>query len=207
MRNFTAGYIVIGEWLFKVIILNLFWFLFMIAGLGLFGIFPATAALFATIRKDLIEEKDIKLFSTFWHYFKTDFLKANLLGYFLTIIGGLLIFNIRVLGQLEGSILNSILMVVTYILLAILALIAIYIFPVFVHFQLRFLEYIKYSSVLIIGKPLHTIVSVLLIAGIFTGFYMVPGLIPVVGSSIIAYVLMKIALSSFAKKEEESISN
>ncbi len=207
MRNFTAGYIVIGEWLFKVIILNLFWFLFMIAGLGLFGIFPATAALFATIRKDLIEEKDIKLFSTFWHYFKTDFFKANLLGYFLTIIGGLLIFNIRVLGQLEGSILNSILMVVTYILLAILALIAIYIFPVFVHFQLRFLEYFKYSSVLIIGKPLHTIVSVLLIAGIFTGFYMVPGLIPVVGSSIIAYVLMKIALSSFAKKEEESITN
>ncbi len=197
-------YIAIGEWLFKIILLNLYWFLFSLVGLFLFGLFPATVALFATIRQDLKAEKDdIKLFKTFIGYYKTEFIKSNVLGYLIVIIIGILVFNIRILGNIESSLMNSSLMIVTYILLGIGVLLAIYIFPLYVHYNLSMLGYIKYSAVLLIGKPLQTLTLLLTLAAIGYFFYQFPGFIPVIGISLTAYIVMRVAYSSFATTKEE----
>ncbi|SFM18734.1 Uncharacterized membrane protein YesL [Gracilibacillus orientalis] len=202
MNKGISTYITIGEWIFKILLLNLYWFIFSVLGLFIVGIFPATVALFATIRQDIKTEDDIKLFQQFIHYYKQEFIKSNILGYILTAATAVLLFNVQVLGRLDSSLLNSTLMVMTYILLAIIALVSVFIFPIYVHYHFSVLGYIKYSAILVIGKPLHTIAMLILIAATCYLYYIVPGFIPALGVSLLAYIIMRTAFSFFATPEQ-----
>ncbi|SHM66314.1 YesL family protein [Gracilibacillus kekensis] len=197
-------YIGIGEWLFKIILLNLYWFLFTVLGLLFLGLFPATVALFATIRQDLKSEDDSKLFKTFISYYKSEFIKGNILGYLFVLIMGILFINIRILGNIEFSTLNSSLMIVTYILMGIVFLVSLYIFPIYVHYNLSIIGYIKYSAVLFIGKPLQTLFLLLSLAVLCYFFYQFPGFIPAISGSLIAYIIMRVSYSSFQIEEKQS---
>src|SRR5699024_7999088 len=123
MNKGMSVYMTIGEWIFKILLLNFYWFIFSLLGLFVLGLFPSTAALFATIRQDIKSGEDIKLFRNFFHYYKQEFMKANILGYILLVSVVILLFNLQVIGYMDASILNSTLMVMTYILLAIIALV------------------------------------------------------------------------------------
>ncbi|MDX8045102.1 DUF624 domain-containing protein [Gracilibacillus sp. S3-1-1] len=202
MNKGVSLYITIGEWIFKILLLNIYWFIFSLLGLFIAGVFPATAALFATIRQDIKSENDIKLFRNFIHYYKQEFIKANILGYMLTIATLILLFNLQILGRLDGSIFISTLMVMTYILLAIIALVSVFIFPIYVHYQFPVLSYIKYSAIIVIGKPLQTIAMLGLIAATFYLYYLVPGFIPALGVSLLAYIIMRTAYSFFSVPEQ-----
>ncbi|UOQ50133.1 DUF624 domain-containing protein [Gracilibacillus caseinilyticus] len=202
MNRGMTSYISIGEWLFKILLLNLYWFLFTLAGLVAFGVFPATAALFATIRQDIKEEDDVKLFRTFLHFYKKEFIKSNLLGYIIAIATALLLFNIHVLGLMEASLFKSFMMVMSYILLAIIAIVALFLFPIYAHYQLSLLGYFKYSAILAIGKPIKTVMMLALIAGVCYFYYSIPGFIPALGVSLLAYLIMRIAYPTFAQVVE-----
>src|SRR3954471_20743674 len=76
----------IGEWIFRLIVLNFLWMGFTIMGLGVLGIFPATNALFSVLRKYLMNKKEVKIASDFAHFYRKDFLKSNALGYLLSLI-------------------------------------------------------------------------------------------------------------------------
>src|SRR5699024_2990983 len=127
----------------------------------------STTALFATIRQDIKSDDDVKLFRNFLHYYKQEFVKSNILGYILTVSVVILLFNLQVIGYMDASILNSFLMVMTYILLAIIALVLVFIVPIYVHYDFTTLGYIKYSAIMVIGKPFHTIAMLALIAVTF----------------------------------------
>lgn len=202
MNKGISIYMSIGEWIFKILLLNLYWFLFSLIGLFVLGIFPATAALFATIRQDLKSDDDIKLFSNFVHYYKKEFVKANVLGYIVTIMTGVLLFNLQVLAYMDSSILHSILIVMTYILLVIVALVSVFLFPIYVHYDFSLLGYLKYSAIMVIGKPLHTIAMLALIALTFYLYYTVPGLMPALGVSLLAYIIMRTAFTFFNRPEK-----
>ncbi|MFC4402688.1 YesL family protein [Gracilibacillus xinjiangensis] len=206
MKNISTWYMTFGEWMFKLFILNFLWVLFTIAGIGVLGIFPATIALYATIRKELQSEHDIKIFSSFISYFKREFLKANLYGYSVTIAGALLFFNIRVLAQLPSTALNAALTLFTYALIIVLSLIAIYLPPLYVHFELKFLTYFKYAIILIIGKPLQTFMMIVVILVLLVTFYYLPVLFPVLGASTLSYFIMKISLPLFDTGDKTSTS-
>src|SRR5690625_6922967 len=75
------------EGIMRLAYVNLLWILFTILGLGIFGIFPATIALFAVTRKWVMGDRDIPVFSTFWQTFRKEFLKSTLLGWVLFVIG------------------------------------------------------------------------------------------------------------------------
>lgn len=70
-----------GEWVYRLTVLNFLWIGMSIAGFGFFGIFPATAAVFAVIRQYQRGNKKVKLVSNFMHYYKRDFVKTNSIGY------------------------------------------------------------------------------------------------------------------------------
>jgi len=199
MNKGVSVYITMGEWLFKILLLNIYWFVFSLIGLFAFGLFPATAALFATVRQDIKSDNDIRLFRTFLHYYKKEFIKSNLLGYLLIMATSLLLVNIQVLGMMDSSLLHSSLTVITYILLAILALISVYIFPIYVHFNFSILNYIKYSAIMVIGKPFQAIAMVLMIAVVFYLYYLVPGFIPAIGVSLLAYIMMRTTYPHFSE--------
>src|SRR5699024_1657289 len=76
-----------GNWLFKFIYLHTLWIIFSILGLGVFGIFPATASVFTVARKWLEEGEDVPIFQTFFHSYKSIFFQASGLGYMMTALG------------------------------------------------------------------------------------------------------------------------
>src|SRR5690606_14573692 len=79
--------------LLKVAYINVLWILFSIVGLGIFGLFPATTAMYAVTRKLIIGESNFNIFSVFWGYFKKDFLKANGFGLIIVITAFILYFD------------------------------------------------------------------------------------------------------------------
>src|SRR5690625_7732837 len=75
------------EIVMRLAYVNLLWILFTVLGLGLFGIFPATVALFVVTRKWVMGDHDIPIFSRFWHNYRKEIFLSTLLGFFLFLIG------------------------------------------------------------------------------------------------------------------------
>ncbi|MFB5660445.1 YesL family protein [Alteribacillus sp. HJP-4] len=207
MNRITSHYIRFGEWALHLFLTNLLWVLFSALGLFVFGVFPATAALFAVLRTRIVDvkhEKSIPVIKQFWHHYKREFLRANLIGWMLTAAGFVLYVNVRVLQQLDASLINQMITIITYLLIFVYVLVLLYIFPLFVHFKLSTRQYVTYAFVMAIGKPLQTLSMIILLAGSIYVFVKVPGLIPVFGGSVLGFIMMK--MTSYSLPEKSSFS-
>lgn len=201
MEKLAMGYYQICIWIMRMAYINLLWIAFSLLGLGVFGFFPSTVAMFVVIRKWVTGEKDIPIFQTFWDAFKKDFIKTNVLGYILFFVGFILYIDLKFV-QGQSSVFFTILKFGLLILFFIYFIILLYIFPIFVHFQLTFKQYIKWSIVIGI---VHPILTLLMVAGVLVAYYvtfsMVPGLMIFFGGSTIAFVIMWGAFQTFSKFE------
>lgn len=152
----TAGWMgklhAICEWITRLAYLNLLWIAFTLLGFVTAGILPSTIAMFSVVRKWLRQETEIPVFSTFWDVYKRGFWKANQIGLVL----GLLFSTIAAGGLLLGSV--SILFSGGAIgLLLLCAVMSLYVFPVYVHFDYTLRELFKVSFVLSASFPIQTI--------------------------------------------------
>ncbi|WP_080875258.1 YesL family protein [Oceanobacillus timonensis] len=202
MNGFVAGYYRFAVWITRFAYLNLLWIAFSLLGLGLLGFFPATAAMFAVVRKWVHGEKDIPVFQVFWKSYKKEFLKINVLGYMLAGTGYLMTMEFQILRTQEhiAYTMASFAVVGLFLLLAVIAL---YLFPLFAHFQLRPLDYIKWALLIGIGHPLLTVFLLgIVIALIYLSLMTIPAVLFFFGGSVIAYILMWGVDLTFAKMEE-----
>jgi uncharacterized membrane protein YesL len=90
-----GGFYTASQWLTRIVCVNLLWLFFSVVGLLLLGFFPATASMFAVLRKWLMGDTDIQVFKSFWGFYKKDFIKTNMIGYFVVIIGLILYMDYR----------------------------------------------------------------------------------------------------------------
>lgn len=202
MNRALETYIRLGNWGLKLFFLNILWVLFSLVGLVFLGLFPATLAVFSVQRKLVLTSEDTPVFRTFWQAYKTEFVRANLLGYLLLAIGLFIHFDISIVQQLNHSTLNQLISIGLYALYIALLIISLNVFPIFSHYNLKLVDYIKYSIVLTIAKPLQTvflIIGTLILAWIY---FRLPGLIPVFGISLFSLMVMKISSRSFAQPNE-----
>jgi uncharacterized membrane protein YesL len=197
--NISEWYIKLGNWAFKLFYLNILWMLFTLMGFVILGVFPATTALFAVIRKLIMEDEDTHIFSLFYSTYKKDFARSNLLGAIISLVGVILIIDIYILMQLEASILNQTISIILFLVFTLYVITTIYIFPIFVHFDLKIFDCFKYAFVLVIGRPLYTILLIACLIIISFVLMWIPGLIPVFGVSLIALLFMKISSISLPK--------
>lgn len=205
LSGFVAGYYRFALWTTRLAYVNLLWILFTILGLGIFGFFPASAAMFAVVRKWINGETDIEIFPTFWESYRNEFVKINLLGFLLTVIGYLLTIEFQILRTQDhvAYLIASFGVVGLFLLLSIIVL---YIFPIFAHFKLRRFEYIKWAFVIGISHPLLTIVLfATLIIIYYVTFSLIPALLFFFGGSITAYILMWGATLTFSKYEKVDV--
>ncbi|MEH7095819.1 YesL family protein [Neobacillus vireti] len=188
-KGFSGFIYMITELVMQFAYLQLLWIAFTLVGLGLLGIFPSTAAMFSVVRKWIIGEEDIPVFKTFWQTYKTEFVRVNGLGLILSAIGWLLYvdYHFFTFGISMG---NSILKIVTLLIIYLFSTTCIYFFPIFVHFRYRFFDYFKYSFLYSVSTPLKT-------AGIFIISYIiyfllmkVPVLFLFFSGSVISYMWM-----------------
>ena len=201
MFDMSQWYIRVGTLAFNLVLLNILWILFSFLGLFIVGFFPATAALFAVLKQMIMEDEDIAVFKLFLKKFKSEFLMSNLIGYITLIFGVILYIDIRVLQQLDSGFLQLALASATVVISFVYLLTLLYIFPIFVHFDMKLWQYPKHALILAVAKPFHTIFLLVLLALVVMLYMIIPALIFVFGMSLVAYVMTKIASYSFPRKE------
>lgn len=191
----------ISTWIMRLAYLNLLWMGFTLLGGILFGFGPALVALFSVWRKMLLGE-EVSIFSFFWHSYKSNFLKGN---FFILIFGGfglLLSLDLSFFKQANGLLSDlSFGFFILFLLLYVMSII--YIFPVYVHYQLNLWGYMKYSVLIALYSPFHTLS---IIAGLFCVFVVetfIPGLYPFFCTSLPCLLIMYICNLSFSNIARE----
>src|SRR5699024_6342603 len=101
MSGFVAGYYPVAVWITRFAYMNLSWVLYSAVGLLFLGILPATSAMFAVVRKWIDGDTDIPVFETFWDAYRQEFVKINLLGYGVLLVGYLLTVEFQILRSQE----------------------------------------------------------------------------------------------------------
>lgn len=201
MQGFVSGYYRFAVWATRLAYLNILWIAFTILGLGIFGIIPATVAMFAVTRKWVHRETDIPIFKTFWESYKKEFIQANILGIILFLIAYLLVIQFNILYHQE-SLMYKLASFSIVALMILYAIIITYFFPIFVHFDLRTFDYIKWPFIIGIVHPILTIVLIVGI-GILVNILLttIPAMLFFFGGSGISYIVMYGVNLTFSKYE------
>jgi len=193
-----SSIIVVCEWIWRGIFVNLCWIAFIVLGLGIFGFFPATVALFTIVRKWLRKDTDFPIWKTFKQVYLKEWKRSNQIGLVFYSIGLFLYLDIRLTETFMSGVLASFLSIIFSIMLLILLLVVSYFFAVYVHYELSNKEYIKQSFLITLTSLPSTI-------GIGAGFFVIgslinqmPGLIPFISAVAPAFWMMKVCLSRFA---------
>ncbi|MDN3019093.1 YesL family protein [Paenibacillus sp. BSR1-1] len=198
MKGLLQGLYTLCEWVMRLTILNILWVVFSLMGAILLGFFPATAAMFEITRKWLKGETDIPIFKYFWAAYKKYFVKANLLGTVVAITGIFLYIDFSFFSSLEGfafKVLTALVMLVSIIYFVLL----IYIFPVFVTYEINLFQTIKFACLLGVYRPLSTI-GILL--GSILLYFLFSTFTPVLvffGGSLTSIMMMWVSRSTFFK--------
>jgi uncharacterized membrane protein YesL len=189
MNGWMKGIYRFTEWVTRLAYVNFLWVIFTLTGLVLFGFFPATVAMFAVVRKWVRKETDVPVFTLFWKTYKADFLKSNLLGLLISFVGFVLYFNFTVI---EAAVVPAFKwLYIPYVMITVLYILTLlYIFPVFVHFNMKIKEVVKNAFILMAVSPLVTGSMVVLTGGLCFLFLQFPGVIPFFSGSLIAILLM-----------------
>ncbi|RKL66873.1 hypothetical protein CR203_13665 [Salipaludibacillus neizhouensis] len=203
MHKFSTGFYEVFEKLMNLAIWNTIWVLHTLLGLGIFGWAPATLALFSVLRKSKLEENEFPKMKTFFKIYKSEFIRANIIGFFILFGGLSIFFSFYTLLDMDMWLQVSFgaLLFVVFILYIIVSL---YIFPVAAHYQTSLKEHVRYS--LMIGLaylPQSFLLAflVVLIGFIYQAF---PGLILFYLVSFPATLMVSIALHVFQKIEESN---
>ncbi|UQX55928.1 DUF624 domain-containing protein [Cytobacillus pseudoceanisediminis] len=161
---------------------------------------PATVSLFTIVRKWQMKQTEVPVWDTFLSIYKKEFTKSNLLGFILVICAGFILLDLHFVNGLEG-VLQLLFFVPMLIISALYFITLMYIFPVYVHFDLTVTEYIKNSCLLgILNLHLTLIIAASAGSIIFLLLYS-PAFIPFFSAVSITWILMYGGMYSFRKIE------
>lgn len=199
--NSTNNFIYkVTEWITRFAYLNLLWVTFTLIGGVLFGFFPATIAMFAVTRQWLKGNTDTPIFNSFWAYYRKDFSKSNLLGSFIAIVAIIVIADILYIQSNNNNFLTW-----TYIplfaFMLIFAMLLFYIFPTFVHYELKVGQVIKNATLIMLINPVNTFLIILCLVPLFFIMKTLPALLFIFGGSSYAFITMWISLQAFNRAE------
>lgn len=191
------------EWITLLAVLQLLWTGLTLLGLILFGISPATVAMFTALRKRLQGEDVLKrLVKIFWNTYKVEFIPSNKIGIILLGFGYFLTINFQIITSFNG--LLGLLLLISIITISILfSIILINIFQIYANYNLPTLRYFAASIIFSIAYPLQMISTIVGLAILYEIYSWIPGLLPFFGVSLTALFLTWLSSHIF-KKEIDS---
>ncbi|GLO66751.1 MULTISPECIES: YesL family protein [Oceanobacillus] len=184
-------------WIMRMAYLNILWGLFTLLGLIVIGFTPATVAMFRVIRKWLKKETEIPIFETFWSTYKEEFLKSNIFTIIIVTIGLILLVDLSFLGSITEHPIYPLLLSGLFLCGFIYLVLILYIFPLYVNYNLSRWLYIKYAILIGLTNLHYTITMMIVISGLYYLFMRIPGLIPFFSISTTGLVIMGISYLSF----------
>ncbi|MBM7571859.1 YesL family protein [Aquibacillus albus] len=189
-----------SEWVMRLAYLNLLWLLFTVIGVGIIGFFPATVAMFTIVRHWIIGNTDIPILKTYWQSFKGSLVKANLLG-FISVIGGVVLYLdytfIKDINGTLGMVAFLLFLTTSFYYL----MIVFFVIPVYVHYDIKLFECLKYAFIIGASYPLRTIY---ITVASFVIYYLTasfPVLFLFFSGSLLSLLIMRFAYVAFEKIE------
>lgn len=159
MNGFAKQSVKIGEWLLKLLQLQVFWVLYTLKGGVVLGVFPATGTVFKIVYQWLSEpQKEVVISHFFSGFYRQNVKVLNQLGYSLAAVLGIIILDLKISQQFIHF------YVLHYFLVALLILVlgtALYIFPVYSRYELSMINYLKQAFLLFFTNILETIAMLL----------------------------------------------
>lgn len=175
------------QWVTRIVMLNLLWFLFSLLGLFLLGIFPATVAALGISKRWINGEQDISLYKTFKKNYKEEFKIANIIGWIFISIGVILFINYRVIVGTEtefwiGTIFGF------YFIVFLYSITVVWSFPLLIHYKNNWFQYLKIGLIIGLVKLHYTVGIYSAIIAIVYLSLRYPGVIPFFSMAIIAVI-------------------
>ncbi|MCH7322927.1 DUF624 domain-containing protein [Solibacillus sp. MA9] len=183
-------------------VLQLMWIGLTILGLVLFGITPASVAMFTTLRKRLQGEDRLKqLVKTYWDTYKVEFIPSNKIGIMIIAVGYFLTINFQIISTFQ-SMMGLISLTLFITISIIYGVMVLNIFQIYAHYELPYFRYFAVSILFSIAYPLQMIGSIVGLTILYLIFNWIPGLLPFFGVSVTALFLTWMSSNIFKKKEE-----
>ncbi|WP_079527742.1 YesL family protein [Halobacillus hunanensis] len=196
MNLFGSQLYRIMEWITRFAFLQVLWIVFTVLGLGVFGLFPATTAAFSIMRNWILGNPDTSTLKSFTHYFKAEFWKSNRLGIFVTMIIFLICLNIYYI-QWSSTFTWTYIPLFSFMLISLLWLM--YLFPVFVHFELPIFQSLKNAFLIMLISPVQSLWMVLSLISFAVIVRYLPALGFIFGISSYSFITMWLSLHTFRK--------
>jgi len=193
-----GGLYSLTEWVAKFAYVNLLWIGFTLLGLIVFGYCPATVAMFTVLRKWVMGDRDIPVFSTFWNTYKKEFIKSNALGIIFAIIAGLIWIDLYYM-KIDHSAFLKLAQIPLYLFIFAVIMTILYIFPVYVHYNVKFGQMFKNAFLIMLINPIHNIIMLGSIIAIMFVMKVLPGLLFFFGASITAAIIMASCYLAFQR--------
>ncbi|MGP4075447.1 YesL family protein [Halobacillus sp. K22] len=201
MNLFSGALYRMMVWISRLAYLHLLWILFTLAGAVIFGLFPSTTAMFAIVRDWLKGKTDRNLFSTFWIYFKGEFWKSNRLG--LVVLGLLLLISVDIYYIRTISEGVTWTYVPLFAFMFIFLLFLFYLFPVFVHYDLKIPAILKNTFLIMLISPVQSFLILVSLASLMLVFRSLPALAFLFGGSLYTFITMWLSLHAFRRIDRQ----
>lgn len=205
MNNAMGKLYSIFEWITRFAFLNLLWILFTLLGGVILGFYPATISMFAMVRDWLRGKSDIPVFKNYWNYYKQDFWKSNLLGIFINVLFALIAIDIYYIQHANEQLTWTYVPLFAFMLIILIYLF--YIFPSFVHYDLKILPLLKNAFLIMIISPIHSFLMMVCLISIFFIMQAVPALFFIFGGTTYAFITTWLSLHTFNKIQEKQQAN
>lgn len=204
LGSFSNAVYTFCDWVARLAYINLLWILFTLSGFVIFGIFPATIAMLATLRQ-FIRKNHPPVFLTFWHYYKKEFFNSNKLGLMIVAIGFILYLNITFL-QSTSTNMSSFLYYSSIIMSGIYFLIICYTLASYVEVEQPLGTHLKNALFITISNPIPSLLIIFGFAAVYFAVSYLSGLGFFFSVSILGLVILSsanLAYKNILKKQEK----
>ncbi|QCB93546.1 YesL family protein [Cellulomonas shaoxiangyii] len=181
-----------GELGVRLLVLHLLWIAWTLRGGVVLGVFPASAAVHAVVRRDAVHgvgdrgHRAVRAeFRAAWH---AELVPANVLGYTVGALWAVLLLDRRVLGVVDlglaGPVLAGLLTLLTVVAFVMTAAL-----PVLAsHFAEGPVRLLRRAAVLVVARPWQALANAVVVGVVLSVYYVVPGLVPVFGLALPAWL-------------------
>lgn len=196
LSGWTGGTYRFLEWIYRLVCMNLLWLFFTVLGLGIFGIMPATLAMFTVIHKWNEGETDGKVFPVFRDAYLKHFKKTNFAGMLLGAIGVVIYADIIFFRSLDTN-LSFVFEMVFCGLFLVWTAASLNMFVTFLHFDMKIKNHFYLSLLSVVSYPLKTVIMFFVAIGMFILMMKMPPLFLFFGGSSLVFFILKIHSSTF----------
>ena len=200
-KQIVSSLDIVLQWITRLATINILWFIFSLRGFLVGGIFPATVAVLGVSRKLIMADTEVKITSVFKQIYHQEFKNANILGWLLTIIGGLLYLNFKVIADSSGEIL-FVIPFAFYLVIFFYVIVILWTFPLVAHYQATWIQHIKNALIIGLTRIHYTIASGLVVLSVAYFSLDYPGLIPFFSISVAAIGSMWFSMRIFGKIDQ-----